>query len=131
MVSFFDEILVSFFQWSLLSGEASFDNHQKDVETKVKVIFFCNFGIGTAWLHKWYGCQYMEQLSHNQQQGAVDLLRHSAAAVQTEDRIYCQSAGQSSRKSNGAYERFTSKFQLFLFFPLDKLCVDLGDEKSV
>lgn len=73
----------------------------------------------------------MEQLSHNQQQGAVDLLRHSAAAVQTEDRIYCQSAGQSSRKSNGAYEWFTSKFQLFLFFPLDKLCVDLGDEKSV
>ena len=55
----------------------------------------------------------MEQLSHNQQQGAVDLLRHSAAAVQTEDRIYRQSAGPSSRKSNGAYERFTSKFQLF------------------
>lgn len=111
MVSFVDEILVSFFNDRFWVARPVLTIIKKDVETKVKVIFFCNFGIGTAWLHKWYGCQYMEQLSHNQQQGAVDLLRHSAAAVQTEDRIYCQSAGQSSRKSSGAYERFTSKFQ--------------------
>ena len=52
----------------------------------------------------------MEQLSHHKQQGPVHLLRNASTAIQTQDRIHCQSTGQSSGKSDALNEPFTGEF---------------------